>query len=180
MSKRVALLPKTVPSGEANVVQLLIHTLHPELDSFVSAKHAAAVDELNGYVIQLPYKDLFGVDTESRIPQNFGAKFDLSTWAKPIASQLVERARGADNPAHHTAPFPRHRDHVRGGAQIRWCGPELAKDEVCYIVLGITELKNAAFEREMPQGMGLWGLGYLGRALLGRWRWQAGLSCSEI
>ncbi|KAF2816596.1 uncharacterized protein BDZ99DRAFT_458452 [Mytilinidion resinicola] len=153
MSKRVALLPKPLPADEVNVGQLLIHPLHPELDGFFSEKQAAAVDELNDYFIQLRYKDLFSVDTEGRFAQNFGAKFDLGqVYRKPnllsvSAEQMIQRIS-----KHPYAAF----ETVCSDPDAQAWIAELAKEEkACYIVLGITEFKNAVFKRAVLQDGGV-------------------------
>lgn len=153
MSKRVALLPKPIPSDEVTVGQLLVHPLHPEIDGFFSEKQAAAVDELNDYFIQLRYKDLFCVDTEGRFAQNFGAKFDLGqVYRKPnllsvTAEQMIQRISKRPYAAFETVCEDPH-------AQA-WIA-ELAKDEKpFYIVMGVTEFKNAVFKRAVLQDGGV-------------------------
>jgi hypothetical protein len=153
MSKRIALLPKPIASDEVAVGQLLVHPLHPEIDGFFSETQAAAVDELNDYFIQLRYKDLFSVDTEGRFAQNFGAKFDLGqVYRKPnllsvAAEQMIQRISKRPLAAFET---------VCADPEAQAWITELARQEKpAYIVMGVTEFKNAVFKRAMLQDGGI-------------------------
>jgi len=153
MSKRIALLPKPIASDEVAVGQLLVHPLHPEIDGFYSEKQAAAVDELNDYFIQLRYKDLFSIDTEGRFAQNFGARFDLGqVYRKPNllsvnAEQMIQRISKKPQTAFETV--------CEDPEAQAWIA-QLAKDEKpFYIVLGVTEFKNAVFKRAVLQDGGV-------------------------
>ncbi|KAH7135119.1 hypothetical protein B0J11DRAFT_153241 [Dendryphion nanum] len=139
------LLPKPLPANEVTVGQLLVHPLHPERDGFYSQQAHAEIDDLNDYHIQLRYKDLFSVDTEGRFMTNYGAKFDLGRiYRQPnlltvSAEQMVQR----------TSQHPsRALKAVLEDPDAREWIAKLAKEgNDFYIVVGVTELKNAVFKR---------------------------------
>ncbi|KAF2733384.1 hypothetical protein EJ04DRAFT_565175 [Polyplosphaeria fusca] len=139
------LLPKPLPSDEVTVGQLLTHPLHPERDGFYSQVAHEAVDDLNDYHIQLRYKDLFSVDAEGRFMANYGAKFDLGRiYRQPnlltvTAEQMIQR----------TSQHPiRAFEAVCEDPEARgWIQEKAKSGSPLYIVVGLTELKNATFKR---------------------------------
>lgn len=139
------LLPKPLPSDEVTVGQLLTHPLHPERDGFYSQTAHEVVDDLNDYHIQIRYKDLFSVDSEGRFMTNYGAKFDLGRiYRQPnlltvTAEQMIQR----------TSQNPRRAfEAVCGDPEAReWIQEKVKGDGPLYMVVGLTELKNATFKR---------------------------------
>ncbi|CAO2647339.1 Nn.00g082610.m01.CDS01 [Neocucurbitaria sp. VM-36] len=139
------LLPKPLPADVLVVGQLLTHPLHPERDSFYPDKAHAEIDDLNDYHIQLRYKDLFSVDTEGRFMTNYGAKFDLGRiYRQPNlltvkAEQMIQRTS-----QHPSQAF----QAVCNDPEARtWIYEQVKAGKPLYIVLGLTELKNAVFKR---------------------------------
>ena len=139
------LLPKPLPADVVVVGQLLTHPLHPEQDSFYPDKAYAEVDDLNDFHIQLRYKDLFSVDTEGRFMTNYGAKFDLGkVYRQPHlltvkAEQMIQRTSQDPSQAFQA---------VCNDADARlWVYEQVKAGQPLYIVLGVTELKNAVFKR---------------------------------
>ncbi|CBY01542.1 hypothetical protein LEMA_P003290.1 [Plenodomus lingam JN3] len=146
------LLPKPLPADILVVGQLLTHPLHPERDSFYPDKAHAEVDDLNDYHIQFRYKDLFSTDTEGRFMTNYGAKFDLGKiYRQPNlltvrAEQMVQRTS-----QHPSQAF----EAVCNDPEARaWILDQLKANKPLYIVLGLTELKNATFKRARLQDAG--------------------------
>lgn len=146
------LLPKPLPADEVTVGQLITHPLHPERDGFYSQQAHAEIDDLNDYHIQLRYKDLFSVDTEGRFMTNYGAKFDLGrVYRQPnlltvIAEQMIQRTS-----QHPTRAF----QAVLEDPEARQWIYDIVKDgKEFYIVMGVTELKNAVFKRAKLQDAG--------------------------
>jgi hypothetical protein len=137
-------LPLTLISI-ALVGQLLTHPLHPERDGFYSDAAHEQVDDLNDYHIQLRYKDLFSVDTEGRFVTNYGAKFELGkVYRQPHlltvkAEQMIQRV--SQDP---TQAFQAVCDDPEAR---QWLYAAASQNKPLYIVLGITELKNAVFKR---------------------------------
>jgi hypothetical protein len=139
------LLPKPLPSDEVTVGQLLTHPLHPERDGFYSQQAHQVVDDLNDYHIQLRYKDLFSVDSEGRFMTNYGAKFDLGRiYRQPnlltvVAEQMIQR----------TSQKPKRAfEAVCEDPEARqWIQDKATSDGPLYMVVGVTELKNATFKR---------------------------------
>lgn len=146
------LLPKPLPADEVTIGQLLIHPLHPERDGFFSTDSHAKIDELNDYHIQLRYKDYFSVDQEGRFMANYGAKFDLGrVYRQPnllsvSAEQMIQR----------TSQYPVEALHlVLEDAEAReWIMKIVSEGNDFYIVVGITEFKNAVFKRARLQDAG--------------------------
>jgi hypothetical protein len=146
------LLPKPIAADEVTVGQLLTHPLHPERDGFYSEAAHAEVDDLNDFHIQLRYKDLFSVDSEGRFMANYGAKFDLGqVYRQPnlltvVAEQMVQRT--IQHP-------PRAFQAVMNDPEAReWISSVLKEGKELYIVMGVTELKNARFKRARLQDAG--------------------------
>ncbi|KAF2652056.1 hypothetical protein K491DRAFT_71241 [Lophiostoma macrostomum CBS 122681] len=146
------LLPKPLPADEVTVGQLLIHPLHPEKDGFLSQAASAEIDDLNDYHIQLRYKDLFSVDQEGRFMTNYGAKFDLGrVYRQPnlltvFAEQMIQR-----DSQHPIRAF----QAVLEDPQAReWITRIVQAGKEIYIVMGVTELKNAVFKRAKLQDAG--------------------------
>ncbi|OAL46874.1 hypothetical protein IQ07DRAFT_143635 [Pyrenochaeta sp. DS3sAY3a] len=139
------LLPKPLPADVLVVGQLLTHPLHPERDSFYPDKAHAEVDDLNDFHIQLRYKDVFSVDTEGRFMTNYGAKFDLGRiFRQPNlltvkAEQMIQRT--SQNPSRA------FRAVCNDPETRQWIVEQVAAEKPLYIVLGLTELKNATFKR---------------------------------
>jgi hypothetical protein len=139
------LLPKPLPSDLLTVGQLVTHPLHPERDGFYSQVANDEVDELNDYHMQLRYKDLFSVDSEGRFKVSYSSKFELSkVYREPNllsvkAEQMVQRTCQAPNKAFKA---------VCNDLEARtWISAQVKAGKPLYIILGITELKNAAFKR---------------------------------
>ncbi|KAF2865733.1 hypothetical protein BDV95DRAFT_585761 [Massariosphaeria phaeospora] len=146
------LLPKPLPSNDVVVGQLVLDPLHPERDGFWSELAREQVDDLNDYHIQLRYKDVFSVDTEGRFLANYGAKFDLGrVYRQPnlltvTAEQMIQRTSQSPSKAFEAVlSDPEARDWIHGLA---------AKQQDFYIVVGLTELKNAVFKRAKLQDAG--------------------------
>ncbi|KAH7396145.1 hypothetical protein BKA66DRAFT_409424 [Pyrenochaeta sp. MPI-SDFR-AT-0127] len=146
------LLPKPLPADVLVVGQLLTHPLHPERDSFYPDKAHAEVDDLNDFHIQLRYKDVFSVDTEGRFMTNYGAKFDLGRiFRQPNlltvkAEQMIQRTS-----QHPSQAF----QAVCNDPEARmWISEQVKAGLPLYIVLGLTELKNAVFKRAKLQDAG--------------------------
>jgi hypothetical protein len=146
------LLPRPLSSNDVVVGQLLTRPLHPEKDGFYSEAAHEAVDDLNDYHIQLRYKDLFSVDQEGRFMTNYGAKFDLGRiYRQPnlisvTAEQMIQRT--SQRPS---ATF----EAVTNDPEARQWIYNLAKEgKEMYIVVGVTELKNATFKRAKLQDAG--------------------------
>jgi hypothetical protein len=146
------LLPKPLPADEVTVGQLLIHPLHPERDGFYSQQAHAEIDDLNDYHIQLRYKDLFSVDQEGRFMANYGAKFDLGrVYRQPnllsvTAEQMIQRTS-----QHPVQAFQAVVDDPEAREWIQ----KISEDgKEFYIVVGITEFKNAVFKRARLQDAG--------------------------
>ena len=119
--------------------------LHPERECFYSQAAHNEIDELNDYHIQLRYKDLFSVDSEGRFMTNYGAKFDLGRiFRQPNlltvkAEQMIQRTS-----QHPSQAF----QAVCNDPEARvWISEQLKAGKPLYIVLGVTELKNASFKR---------------------------------
>ncbi|KAH8731747.1 hypothetical protein GQ44DRAFT_603395 [Phaeosphaeriaceae sp. PMI808] len=139
------LLPKPLPADLLTVGQLVTHPLHPEQDGFYSQEAHAEIDDLNDYHIQLRYKDVFSVDAEGRFITNYGAKFDLGRiFRQPNlltvkAEQMIQRTS-----QHPSQAF----QAVCNDPDARtWIAAQIKAGKPLYIILGITELKNAAFKR---------------------------------
>lgn len=139
------LLPKPLPADIFVIGQLLTHPLHPERDSFYPDRALAEIDDLNDFHIQLRYKDLFSVDAEGRFLTNYGAKFDLGrVYRQPNlltvrAEQMIQRTSQNSSQAFQAAcSDPEAR---------AWIHEQVQAGQPLYIVLGITELKNATFKR---------------------------------
>jgi hypothetical protein len=139
------LLPKPLPSDLLTVGQLVTHPLHPERDGFYSQAANAEVDDLNDYHIQLRYKDVFSVDSEGRFITNYGAKFDLGRiFRQPNlltvkAEQMIQRTSQSPSQAFQA---------VCNDPEARtWISDQVKAGKPLYIILGITELKNAVFKR---------------------------------
>ncbi|KAF1848085.1 uncharacterized protein K460DRAFT_364083 [Cucurbitaria berberidis CBS 394.84] len=139
------LVPKPLPAGDFVVGQLLVHPLHPERDSFYPDKAHAEVDDLNDFHIQLRYKDIFSVDTEGRFLTNYGAKFDLGKiYRQPNlltvkAEQMIQR-----NSQYPSQAF----QAVCNDPEARtWIYEQVKAGKPLYVILGLTELKNAVFKR---------------------------------
>jgi len=153
--------PKAAPRGHADgsvyhptraparlissVGQLLTHPLHPERECFYSDIAHEEVDDLNDYQIKLRYKDLYSLDQEGRFLTNYGAKFELGrVYRQPNlltvrAEQMIQRT--SQDP---TAAF----EAVCNDPAARtWIYNTVKAGKPLYIVLGITELKNAVFKR---------------------------------
>jgi hypothetical protein len=140
-----ALLPKPIPASDVVVGQLLTDPLHPAHDSFYPDKAHSEVDELNDFHIQLRYKDLYSLDTEGRFMTNYGAKFDLGRiYRQPNlltvkAEQMIQCTTQSPSKAFEA---------VCGDADARtWMAEQIQAGKPLYIVLGLTELKNATFKR---------------------------------
>ncbi|KAJ4348925.1 hypothetical protein N0V95_005051 [Ascochyta clinopodiicola] len=146
------LLPKPLPADMLMVGQLLTHPLHPERESFYSNKAHEEVDDLNDYHIQLRYKDLYSIDQEGRFLTNYGAKFDLGRiYRQPNlltvkAEQMIQRT--SQDP---TAAFQAVCDDPEART---WICDTVKAGKPLYIILGITELKNAVFKRAKLQDSG--------------------------
>lgn len=139
------LLPKPLPADVLVVGQLLTHPLHPERDSFYPDKAHAEIDDLNDFHIQLRYKDLFSVDTEGRFMTNYGAKFDLGRiYRQPNlltvkAEQMIQRTSQSPSQVFQA---------VCNDPEAReWIYEQVKAGKPLYVVLGLTELKNAVFKR---------------------------------
>ncbi|KAL5117379.1 hypothetical protein ACEQ8H_004695 [Pleosporales sp. CAS-2024a] len=139
------LLPKPLPAHLLSIGQLLTHPLHPERDCFYSHAAHEEVDELNDYRIQLRYKDVFSVDSEGRFITNYGAKFDLGrVFRQPNlltvrAEQMIQRTSQSKSQAFQA---------VCNDPEARtWISEQVRAGKPLYVVLGITELKNASFKR---------------------------------
>lgn len=146
------LLPKPLPADMLMVGQLLTHPLHPERECFYSNAAHEEVDDLNDYHIQLRYKDLYSLDQEGRFLTNYGAKFELGrVYRQPNlltvkAEQMIQRT-SQDT----TAAF----QAVCTDPEARtWIYNTVKAGKPLYIVLGITELKNAVFKRAKLQDSG--------------------------
>ncbi|KAF2196423.1 hypothetical protein GQ43DRAFT_452361 [Delitschia confertaspora ATCC 74209] len=146
------LLPKPLSADEVTVGQLLVHPLHPEQDGFYSTTAHEEIDALNDYHIQLRYRDLFSVDTQGRFMANYGAKFDLGRiYRQPNlitvnAEQMIQRVSQSPQRAFEA---------VCGDPEAREWIYQLAQEEKeFYIVVGVTELKNAVFRRARLQDAG--------------------------
>ncbi|KAI8933067.1 hypothetical protein NX059_009712 [Plenodomus lindquistii] len=146
------LLPKPLPADTLVVGQLLTHPLHPERASFYPDAAHAEVDDLNDYHIQFRYKDLFSTDTEGRFMTNYGAKFDLGRiYRQPNlltvkAEQMIQRT--SQNPSQAF-------EAVCNDPEARtWIVEQLGEGQPLYIVMGLTELKNATFKRAKLQDAG--------------------------
>jgi hypothetical protein len=140
-----ALLPKPLPADALVVGQLLTDPLHPERDSFYPDAAHSAVDDLNDFHIQLRYKDLYSVDTEGRFMTTYGAKFDLGKiYRQPNlltvkAEQMIQRTSQSPSRAFKA---------VCNDPEARtWMAEQIKAGKPLYIVLGLTELKNATFKR---------------------------------
>ncbi|KAF1935853.1 hypothetical protein EJ02DRAFT_111906 [Clathrospora elynae] len=140
-----ALLPKPLPADALVVGQLLTDPLHPERDSFYPDKAHAEVDDLNDFHIQFRYKDLFSVDAEGRFMTNYGARFDLGRmYRQPNlltvqAEQMIQRTSQRPSKAFQA---------VCNDPEARtWMVEQIKAGQPLYIVLGVTELKNATFKR---------------------------------
>jgi hypothetical protein len=140
-----ALLPKPLPADLLTVGQLLTEPLHPERECFLSQAANAEVDDLNDFHIQLRYKDVFSVDSEGRFMANYGAKFDLGKiFRQPnllsvTAGQMIQRTSQRPSRAFQL---------VCNDVESRtWIYEQVKAGKPLYIVLGITELKNATFKR---------------------------------
>jgi hypothetical protein len=140
-----ALLPKPLRADLITVGQLLTEPLHPERECFLSQAALAEVDDLNDYHIQLRYKDLFSVDSEGRFLTNYGARFDLGrVFRQPNlltvkAEQMIRRLSQYPSKAFEA---------VCNDEEARtWIYQQIEAGKPLYIVLGITELKNATFNR---------------------------------
>jgi hypothetical protein len=146
------LLPKPLPADEVTVGQLLVHPLHPERDGFYSQQAHQTIDDLNDYHIQLRYKDLFSVDQEGRFMANYGAKFDLGrVYRQPnllsvTAEQMIQRT--SQN------PVSAFKAVVEDPEAREWIQRISADGKEFYIVVGVTELKNAVFKRARLQDAG--------------------------
>lgn len=140
-----ALLPKPLRADLVTVGQLLTEPLHPERECFLSQEALAEVDDLNDYHIQLRYKDLFSVDGEGRFLTNYGARFDLGrVFRQPNlltvkAEQMIRRISQSPSKAFAAVC---NDDEAR-----TWIYQQVKTGKPLYIVLGITELKNATFKR---------------------------------
>jgi hypothetical protein len=139
------LLPKPLPANLLTVGQLVTHPLHPENDGFFSELAREEIDESNDYHIQYRYKDVFSVDSEGRFITNYGAKFDLGRiFRQPNlltvkAEQMIQRSSQRPSRAFQA---------VCNDPEARsWISEQVKAGKPLYIVLGITELKNAAFKR---------------------------------
>ncbi len=146
------LLPKPLPADMLVVGQLLTHPLRPEQDSFYPDEAHEAIDDLNDFHIQLRYKDLFSVDTEGRFMTNYGAKFDLGkVYRQPHlltvkAEQMIQRT--SQNPSKAFQAVCND-----AGAQA-WIYEQVKAKQPLYLVIGLTELKNAVFKRAKLQDAG--------------------------
>ncbi|KAF2703034.1 hypothetical protein K504DRAFT_508441 [Pleomassaria siparia CBS 279.74] len=147
-----ALLPKPLSANDVVVGQLLAHPLHPEKDGFYSEISHEEVDDLNDYNIKLRYKDIFSVDQEGRFMANYGAKFDLGRiYRQPnllsvTSEQMIQRS--SQSP---TATF----EAVCNDPEARqWIYNLARENKDMYIVVGVTELKNATFKRAKLQDAG--------------------------
>jgi hypothetical protein len=146
------LLPKPLPANEVTVGQLLIHPLHPERDGFYSQQAHSAIDDLNDYHIQLRYKDLFSVDQEGRFMASYGAKFDLGrVYRQPnllsvTAEQMIQRTS--------QQPAQAFQAVVEDPEAREWIQKIVEQGKDLYIVVGITEFKNAVFKRARLQDSG--------------------------
>ncbi|KAF2685100.1 hypothetical protein K458DRAFT_254951, partial [Lentithecium fluviatile CBS 122367] len=139
------LLPKPLPANDVIVGQLLTHPLHPERDGFHSEAAHDEVDALNDYHIQLRYKDVFSVDSEGRFMTNYGAKFDLGRiFRQPnlltvTAEQMIQR-----NSMDPSRAF----EAVCDDPEARqWIYQRAEAHEAFFMVVGVTELHQAAFKR---------------------------------
>ncbi|KAF2793669.1 hypothetical protein K505DRAFT_325330 [Melanomma pulvis-pyrius CBS 109.77] len=146
------LLPRPLSANDVVVGQLLTHPLHPEKDGFYSELAHSEVDDLNDYHIQLRYKDIFSVDQEGRFMTNYGAKFDLGRiYRQPnlltvTAEQMIQRT--SQRPAETF-------EAVANDPEARQWLYNVAKEgKDMYIVVGVTELKNAVFKRAKLQDAG--------------------------
>ncbi|KAF1998196.1 hypothetical protein P154DRAFT_524289 [Amniculicola lignicola CBS 123094] len=151
------LLPKPLAANEVTVGQLLLHPLHPERDGFFSTQASDTIDDLNDYHIQLRYKDVFSVDSEGRFMVSYGAKFELGRiFRQPnlltvVAEQMIQRT---------TQNAVKAFEAVTADQEARdWIYDVLKKEgregnEDLYIVVGITEFKNAVFKRARLQDSG--------------------------
>ncbi|KAH7079746.1 hypothetical protein FB567DRAFT_533260 [Paraphoma chrysanthemicola] len=139
------LLPKPLPADLLTVGQLVTHPLHPERDGFYSQAAHEEVDDLNDYHIQLRYKDVFSVDSEGRFITNYGAKFDLGRiFRQPNllsvkAEQMIQRTSQQPTQAFEAV--------CNDPEAQAWIYEQVKAGKPLYIILGITELKNAVFKR---------------------------------
>jgi hypothetical protein len=146
------LLPKPLPADEVTIGQLLIHPLHPERDGYYSQDSHEKIDELNDYHIQLRYKDYFSVDQEGRFMANYGAKFDLGrVYRQPnllsvTAEQMIQRTSQHPVEALHLV--------LEDPEAREWIQQTVAQNNDFYIIVGITEFKNAVFKRARLQDAG--------------------------
>ncbi|KAF2267264.1 hypothetical protein CC78DRAFT_93927 [Lojkania enalia] len=146
------LLPKPLPADLITVGQLVTHPLHPERDSFYSQKAHEEIDELNDYHIQLRYRDVFSVDSEGRFMTNYGAKFDLGrVYRQPnlltvAAEQMIQR----------TSQDPRRAFEAvcEDPEAQEWILERSKEGKDFYLIVGVTELKNAVFKRAKLQDAG--------------------------
>ncbi|KAF2125276.1 hypothetical protein P153DRAFT_369963 [Dothidotthia symphoricarpi CBS 119687] len=139
------LLPKPIPADLITVGQLLTHPLHPERDCFLSDIAQEEVEDLNDYHIQLRYRDIFSIDTEGRFMTNYGHKFDLGRiYRQPNlltvkAEQMIQRTSQSPSQAFQA---------VCNDPEARqWIYDTAKEGKELYIVLGVTELKDAVFKR---------------------------------
>ena len=130
----------------------MTHPLHPERECFHSSTAHEEVDDLNDYHIQLRYKDLYSIDQEGRFLTNYGAKFELGRiYRQPNlltvkAEQMIQRT--SQDPV---AAF----QAVCNDPEARtWIYDTAKAGKPLYIILGITELKNAVFKRAKLQDSG--------------------------
>ncbi|EAT77152.2 hypothetical protein SNOG_15487 [Parastagonospora nodorum SN15] len=132
------LLPKPLPSDLLTVGQLLTHPLHPEPHTKKSTISTTTTSNLR-------YKDVFSVDSEGRFITNYGAKFDLGRiFRQPNlltvrAEQMIQRTSQSKAQAFQA---------VCNDPEARtWISEQVKAGKPLYVVLGITELKNASFKR---------------------------------
>jgi hypothetical protein len=131
----------------------MTHPLHPERDGFYSNAAHELVDDLNDYHIQLRYKDLFSVDTEGRFVTNYGAKFELGkVYRQPHllsvkAEQMIRRVS--------QDPLQAFEAVCSDPDARQWLYAAARDNKPLYIVLGITELKNAVFKRAKLHDAGI-------------------------
>jgi hypothetical protein len=139
------LLPKPLPADVLVVGQLLTDPLHPERDSFYPDQAHAEVDDLNDFHIQLRYKDVFSVDAEGRFMTNYGAKFDLGRIFRQPNLLTVKAEQMIQRTSQHPAQAF---EAVCNDPEARtWIYEQVQAGKPLYIVLGLTELKNATFKR---------------------------------
>lgn len=146
------LLPKPLPANDVVVGQLLTHPLHPERDGFHSQQALEDIDALNDYHIQLRYRDVFSVDTEGRFMTNYGAKFDLGrVYRQPNlltvkAEQMVQRTS--------QQPIRTFQIVCNDPEAQSWIHGLAKEHKDFFIVVGVTELHQAAFRRARLQDAG--------------------------